>query len=314
MKTPAAKAPAVKVPAAKTSAPKSSAAADPALDGNLLEVIARSLAGLRRSDRRVAEAVLADPQGATEATLGALARRAGVSEPTVLRFCAAVGCEGFRDLRVRLARSLAFARTTSHAAISPDDDLRAIVAKVFDFNLSSLAWARSRLDVAAVEAAVAILAGCARVEFMGLGASGVVALDAQQKFPLFGVPCGAFTDGHQMLMAATMLGPGSAVVGISNTGRSREVVGAVELARAKGAATIGVTGAADAPLAGACDVALVIETLENTDLHTPTISRLSALVMVDVLSTAVCLARGEAHRERLAEMKRRLAETRLGTA
>ena len=72
------------------------------------------------------------------------------------------------------------------------------------------------------------------------------------------------------------------------------------------------TGAADGSLARACDVALVVETLESTDLHTPTISRLAALVAVDVLSTAVALARGQAHRERLAEMKRRLAELRLG--
>ena len=80
-----------------------------AVEDNLLEVIARSLPDLRKSDRRVAETILEAPEAAVEMTLGALARASDVSEPTVIRFAAAIGCDGFRDLRVKLARSLAFA-------------------------------------------------------------------------------------------------------------------------------------------------------------------------------------------------------------
>lgn len=279
------------------------------IDDSILEVIARSLPELRPSDRRVAETILSDPPAALGATLASLARDAGVSEPTVLRFCAAIGCDGFRDLRVKLARSLAFARTTSHSAISPDDPLPTIIAKIFDFNLSNLTWVRSRLDPQAIAAATRALASARRIEFLGFGASGIVALDAQQKFPLFGVPCGAPTDPHQMLMTASMLGPGEVAVGISNTGQSREIVQAIRLARERGASTIGITGS-DGPLSACCDVPILVETLENTDLYTPTISRISALVVIDILSTAVSLARDEAHRDRVAAMKRRLADRR----
>lgn len=279
------------------------------IDDNLLKIIRRALPDLRRSDRRVAETVLAEPVAAMEMTLAALAAAAGVSEPTVLRFCAAVGCEGFRDLRVKLARSLAFARATSHAAISAEDDLGTIVAKVFDFNLSNLAWARSRLDPEPLAAAVAVLSACDRIEFFGFGASGIVARDAQQKFPLFGVPCGAPADGHQMFMTAAMVGPRDVVVSISNTGTTSEVVQATRLARARGARTIGITGS-DGPLLAHCDIGLRVETLENTDLFTPTISRVAAMVVIDILSTAVSLGRDEAHHARIAEMKRQLAKMR----
>src|SRR5690606_19624601 len=159
--------------------------ASESLDDNLLEVIRRALPGLRKSDRRVAETILEAPLAATEMTLAALAEASGVSEPTVLRFCAAIGCEGFRDLRVKLARSLAFSRSTSHSAISAEDDLGTIVTKIFDFNLSNLAWARSKLDPQRLAAAVETLSSCDRIEFFGFGASGIVARDAQQKFPLF---------------------------------------------------------------------------------------------------------------------------------
>src|SRR5690606_11236956 len=224
---------------------------------------------------------------------------------TVLRFCAAIGCEGFRDLRVKLARSLAISRSTSHSAISAEDDLRTIVTKIFDFNLSNPAWARSKLAPQRLAAAVATLSSRDRIEFFGFGASGIVARDAQQKFPLFGVPCGAPTDGHQMFMTAAMVGPRDVVVAISNTGTTREVIQATRLAKERGARTIGITGS-ESPLLRHCDIGIVVETLENTDVFTPTISRVAAMVIIDILSTAVSLGRDEAHRARVADMKRHL--------
>ena len=282
------------------------------LEDPRLEVIAPRRDALRPSDGRVADAILADPAAAVDMTLAALARAAGVSEPTVLRFCTAIGCEGMRDLRVKLARSLAFARTTSHSAISAEDDLPAIVEKMFDFNLSNLAWARSRLDRGAVQRAVDTILAARRLDFFGVGASAIVAQDAAQKFPLFGVPCTAPRDGHQLFMTASMLAPGDVAVGISNTGTSRDVVQGLALARRGGATTIGICGDAEGPMLAECDVGLVVETLENTDLYTPTISRLSALVVVDILSTAVSLARGEGHGARVAAMKEGLARYRTG--
>lgn len=279
------------------------------VDDNLLEVITRGLPNLRKSERRVAETLLADPSSVLSITLAELARRSDVSEPTVIRFALAIGCEGFRDLRVKLARSLAFARTTSHSAISKTDDLSALVGKVFDFNLSNLNWVRARLDQQTIQQAVDALRQANRIEFFGYGASGVVALDAQQKFPLFGVPCGAPLDGHQMIMTAAMLQPGDVAVAISNTGETKQVRQATRLAREGGATTIGITGT-QSPLLEDCDIGVLVETLENTDLYTPTVSRLSAMVVIDILSTAVSLARDESDQTRFAEMKAVLARTR----
>jgi RpiR family carbohydrate utilization transcriptional regulator len=282
-----------------------------AVEHNLLEVIARSLPVLRKSDRRVGEAILAAPEAAVEMTLASLAAAAEVSEPTVIRFAAAIGCDGFRDLRVKLARSLAFSRTTSHSAIAPTDELDGIIGKVFDFNLSNIAWVRAHLDPTAIAAAVEALSRAPRIEFFGLGASGIVALDAQQKFPLFGVPCIAQTDGHQMLMAAAMLRKGDVAVAISNTASTLEVVRAARVARERGATTIGITGS-HGPLLEHCSVSIVSETLENTDLFTPTVSRLSAMIVVDILSTAVSLRRSRVEQNSIAEMKRLLSEIRSG--
>ncbi|MBM3565189.1 MAG: SIS domain-containing protein [Alphaproteobacteria bacterium] len=277
---------------------------------NILEVVRTRLPSLRKSDRKVADVVLADPRRIMGATVAKTAEWADVSQPTVIRFCAAIGCSGFQDFKLRIAQSLALGTPATHSVLRDTDTADAVVEKIFDYTLTSLDWARRHLDPAALNSAINMLKGAKHIEFFGFGASGIVAQDAQQKFPLFGVSCGAHLDSHQQIMAASMMRPGDVAVVISNTGRTRSIVEVARTARESGAGVLGVTGT-DSPLANYCDTCLIIETLDNTDIYTPTISRIAALVVVDVLSTAVALRRGEANRQRFALMKRRLNDLRL---
>ena len=276
---------------------------------NILEVI-RAMAGtLRKSDRKVAETVLADPNRALNQTVAEAAALAGVSQPTVIRFANAIGCSGYQDFKIRLAQSLALGVAATHSVLHESDDPETVARKIFDYTMTSLDWARNHLDQRALVAAVDLLTAAQAIEFFGFGASGIVAADAQQKFPLFGVPCGAQADSHQQFIAATMMRPGQVAVAISNTGATRSVIEMARVARENGAKVIGIVGA-DSPLAHVCDVALIVETLDNTNVYTPTTSRIAALVVIDILSTSVALRRDEAHKARVTQMKRRLRDTR----
>ena len=280
-----------------------------ATNQNILEVVRTQRSSLRKSDGKVADLLLADPRRVLNATLAETADFAHVSQPTVIRFCVAVGCSGFSELKLRLAHSLALGTPATHSVLLATDPAGAVIEKIFDYTISSLDWARHHLDSVAVGQAVAILEKARSIEFFGFGASGIVGRDAQQKFPLFGVPCGAEADSHQQIMVASMMRPGDVAVVISNTGRTRSILDVARIARENGASVIGITGSRS-PLVDDCDVALVVETLDNTDIFTPTISRIAALVVIDILSTAVALRRNDGHRERFEQMKRHLAELR----
>jgi len=209
---------------------------------NVLEVVTNLKAGLRNSDRKVAELVLENPGVVLGATLAKTARRARVSEPTVIRFCEAIGCSGFRDFKLRLAQSLALGMPASHTVLAPGDSPSTLADKVFDDTMNSLNWARRRLDKDAVALAIGALERARRIEFFGFGASGILALDAQQKFPLFGVPCLAHTDSHQQFIAAAMMHPGDVAVAISNTGQTVGIIQVARVARKNGATVIGISG------------------------------------------------------------------------
>lgn len=278
---------------------------------NVLDVVRDALPSLRPSDAKVATLLLEDPSWMLESTVAVVSARAGVSQPTVIRFCTAVGFSGFGEFKLRLAHSLALGRPATNSAIRGSDTLDAVADKIFEHTLTSLDWARQHLDRAALVAAVELLAGARSIAFFGFGASGVVAQDAQQKFPLFGVPCRAESDFHQQVMLASMMEQGDVAVMVSNTGRTRQLVEAARLARGSGAAVIGLVGT-EGDISALCDVVLVVETFDNTGVYTPTTSRIAALVVVDILSTAVALRRDEPHDDRLRRMKRRLNAVRSG--
>jgi len=275
----------------------------------VLELILVRLADLRKSDRRVAELILADPQAALTATVAETARQAGVSEPTVMRFCAALGFEGFQDFKLKLAHSMALGMPATQSVLDAADTPQTLTDKVFDYTMTSLDWARSRLDHEAVADAIDLLAAARRIEFFGFGASWIVAADAQQKFPLFGVPCTVHTDSHQQFIAASMMGPGDVAVAISNTGQTASLLEIMATARETGAAVVGISGRTG-PMEEVSDLLLVVETLENTDIYTPTISRLAALVLIDILAVGVAMRRGPEHGKRITGMKRRLSAMR----
>jgi RpiR family carbohydrate utilization transcriptional regulator len=282
-----------------------------ALSGrNVLELILVRLPELRKSDRRVAEHILSDPQAALLATVAETARRAGVSEPTVMRFCAALGFDGFQDFKLRLAHSVALGVPATQSVLAATDTPQELTDKVFDYTMTSLDWARTQLDHEAVARTIDRLVAARRIEFFGFGASWIVAADAQQKFPLFGVPCSVHSDSHQQFIAASMMQDGDVAVAISNTGQTTSLLEVVGVAKEAGAIVIGISGRAGGSMRRLCHELLVIETLENTDIYTPTISRLAALVLIDILAVGVAMRRGGEHQKRIAGMKKRLSTMR----
>ena len=197
----------------------------------------------------------------------------------------------------------------THSAIHPDDPVESMVGKIFDHTLTTLDRARRALDTDRVREAVDLLLGADDLLFIGHGASGIIAQDALQHGVLFGVPCAAPTDLHQQFMAASTASHGTVVVAISNTGRTTSVLEVTARAQLSGASVIALVGGRS-PLLEMADVALLVRTFEDTDTYTPTVSRLAGLVLVDVLATAVAVARGPEHLERIQRMKEELSAFR----
>jgi DNA-binding MurR/RpiR family transcriptional regulator len=226
-----------------------------------------------------------------------------------MRFCTSLGFEGFQQFKIALAQTLALGISATLSTIGREDTLQELATKIFDHTITSLDRARRFLDLERIEEAVLAIISATELNFAGFGASAIVALDAVQKAPLFGVPCSAPIDSHQQFMAAAVAKPGTVTVVISNTGRTQSILQIAQTARANGAIVIGISGDAS-PLLKYCDIPLIVKTVEDTDVYTPTVSRLADLVVIDILATTVALRRGQDHMNTLTKMKEGLASFR----
>jgi RpiR family carbohydrate utilization transcriptional regulator len=284
----------------------------------LLERIAAALPALPPAEQRVAKLVLADAGGFATLPVGTLAERAKVSKPTVVRFCRSVGYGGLTDFKRKLAGSVNEGVPFVHRAVAEGDSAPELVVKVLDNAVAALLAFRNAAAAASFERAIALLtqAGQAgkRIAFYGVGNSGIVAQDAQHKFFRLGVHAEAVSDGHVQVMGATMLGRGDVLVVISNSGRSRDLLDAAEIARRKGAATVLIT-VSGSPLAQTAasernHVLLATDHPEDHDRYSPMVSRLLHLLVIDILATGVALRLPPTLRPLLQEIKQNLRSKR----
>ncbi|MDR5855381.1 MurR/RpiR family transcriptional regulator [Caballeronia sp. LZ062] len=267
---------------------------------------------LRPSERKLADYVLEAPREVLDLSMTDFAARAGVSQPTIARFCQALGFSGFREFKIRLAQSVAADVPTVYRDVRSDEPAAGVAAKVLDRTIGALIAVRNSLSSHSVAAAIAILADARRIEFYGAGGSGIAALDMQHKFFRLGVPSVAYADPHTYTTSAALLGPGDVVVAISNTGRTKDILDACKSALNGGAKVIAITHG-NSPLARLASVGLFANVDEDTDIFSPMTSRVSHLAIGDILAVGLALARGPDLAEKLAEAKDVLERRRVGT-
>lgn len=275
----------------------------------LLDRIRQQLPQLPAAEQRVAQTLLTRPHAFVQAAINGIAAQAGVSQPTVIRFARSVGCSGLADLKLKLASSLSGGVPYVHASVHPHDTPAEIAAKVFDNSIAALLRCRNAVNAEALQKAIDLLAAAQRMEFYGLGNSGITAADAQHKFFRYGTPAVAYADPHVQAMSASVLGPQDVVVAISASGRSAELLDAVDIARRAGASVVAIT-ASGSPLARRATVALLADAQEDAQVYSPMLSRLLHLVLIDVLAVGVALRKGPALIERLQRAKRSVRSRR----
>ena len=268
---------------------------------------------LRPAEKRVADVVLKDVESAIRASNSQLAQAAGVSEPTVTRFCRAMGCEGVRDFKLRLAQSLvAGTKSSLDETAKPENAPAPYWNAVFGQARQAIGLAERQLDPGSVQNAIKHIADARRVFVFGLGGGSTsLAQDMQFRLFRFGVSVVAYTDPYLMRMVVATVQPDDVVIIISATGRTRELLEAAAIARRYGAAVVALTRPGS-ELAEAVDIPLTLEVPEIVNVLKPTASRFAFLAALDLLATGVAYQLGPAGQETLRRVKLNLMSLREG--
>jgi len=274
-----------------------------------IDQIRQAMPQMRKSEVKVAEYVLNNVDAVIHMRIVDLAQEAQVSEPTIVRFCRALGVNGFQAFKVRMAQSNTVHHSLGQFAIAEDDTSADIIKKIFDTSINQIITTRNFLHSSQVAAAVDALSKSKRVEFYGFGASGAVAMDAMHKFFRLQFSTVAYSDPHMQCMSAVTLQKDDVVVAISQSGRTKDLLHAMDMAQQQGAHVISLSPP-NTPVSDLADLPIHVDINEDTDVFTPMTSRIAHLLVIDCLAVGVAQRKGPDFDDHLAKVKNSISSLR----
>jgi RpiR family transcriptional regulator, carbohydrate utilization regulator len=275
------------------------------IHSNLIDRIRQSVEDLNKAERRVANTMLKDIDGATRMTIKDLAQSASVSEPTIVRFARRMGCEGFSDFKIRLSQDHAIARMF---VLNEDEELprdAALVANhVYEAAAQALAQSFARCDAAALDHAAEAIVGARRVCCLGVGGSSAnVAAEAENRLFRYDIAASFTADPYRQRMVAALSELTDVLLIFSVTGKPRSLVESASTARALGATVIAVTRP-KTPLAKESSILVPLEILDHEKhLQIPSRTRYGQFFMLDCIATLVGTRRLHASAEKLRRVR-----------
>jgi DNA-binding MurR/RpiR family transcriptional regulator len=249
--------------------------------------------------RAILELILDDPDRVLEESFELLAERAGSSVPTVMRTCRDLGFAGLREFKLALAHELALGGSPLHRRVNIADSAADVVAKVSRSAAASVAGVRTQLDMAALDAAVAAIAGARHIDLFGAGAtSWFMAQDLQARLFRLGLSANAWSDYHLQQVAAAAQSPQGVLIVISHVGGMPSLLDAVDIARAQGAKVVALTRPGTA-LAARADMLLGMSVPDDAVMHVGIDAYLNHLTVIEILTVLVAQRCGDSAVQRL---------------
>lgn len=229
--------------------------------GKILDTIGALQTSLTKTEKKIASAILAQPEILSQNSLSEVAKQLDVGEATFIRFCRTLGFKGYTDFKLDLAIELATQEKRSNSIfdtdVSESDTPKEIAVKLQSSLNNVIAETINLLHFQELEYVVEELQKAQRIFLFGVGSSGLTAEDAKHKLMRIGLQTDAVTNNHFMYMQASLLREGDVVIGISHSGYSDEVISALKIARKNHAKTIAITHHIRSPITNVADYVLI---------------------------------------------------------
>lgn len=276
---------------------------------DLIATLQKGRDGFSRSEQRIADIVFEDKQFAVNASIIELAARADVSPPTVTRFCRHLGCNSFSEFKVRLAQSAYIGARYLDPEIKVSST-QEVIDTVMGRAQSTMQVLHENIDPVVLEKIADKILGARMIYAFGSGGnSSLFAHEVQNRLFRLGLRVTASEDHSMQLMMASTLNEDDMVIGLSISGRNREMARALEVASGYGAVTATITKS-NSIVAQASSMSLGVDLPEGKDVLRPSSARYAFLGAIDMIAFLVAIKRKDSAIEPLRRIKRQLVTYR----
>ena len=235
-------------------------------------------------DKKIANYINENKELISKLSVSELAESANVSSASIVRFSRKLGYGGFGELKIEIAKDLTL-KSKDYSYIVKDSDvgINNIVNNITNKTIEVITNTTKLNELDIIEKSIKEIINAKNVYVFGVGGSALVALDLQQKLLRINKPTITFLDSHTQLMVSSNLDKDDIAIGISYSGKSKEVIKSIENAKSKGVKCISITKYGENDLNKICDINLFVSNIENKLREGAISSRIAILTLIDII-------------------------------
>ena len=244
---------------------------------------------MTKTEQKIADVVLEDPEFFMFATVTDVAERAGVGETTVIRFCRKAGFRGFQEFKLAIAQHISDPVDTARGSIDVTDSVQTALEKIVSYNVQTLHDTARLLDSGSVTRVARAVLKARQVYLFGLGSSGITAHDLQYRLMRIGIPAHSEADGHVIAMLCAIASKDDVIIGISASGSTKDLIDALSIARTSNPFIVCITNHARSPITHLVDVVLLTAARETPLQGGALGTKIAQMHVLDALTSAIAL-------------------------
>ncbi len=280
----------------------------------ITDKIQKAFPKLRKSEQQVAHYVLEHTEEMERISLEQLAKKADVSQPTVLRMLRAVGYTGFKEAKIAFTEERMQRKKEEHYDIlgmqlEKSEKVEDVPGIIIGNTIGLLQDSLQTISAKNIEKAVKAIEEATRVCIFSVENSNTVSMDLLTKLSYLGIHCEFNADYYLQSIGAGHMKKGEVAIGISYTGTSKNTVDVLRHAKKNGAKTIAITNFTDTPLIKYADIVILTSNkqfLYGSDIFSRTIH----LAVVDMLYMGLVVNNYEKYEKCLKESGQMIQDRR----
>ncbi len=259
---------------------------------NSLHHMRDNIDSMSRTERAIATYILKNPSAIVSDTLRVSAGKIGVSEGSIINFSKMLGLDGFSALKLNVAQCITpVTHPESGSELDADQGARTMARKVMENLILSVRNTCDLLSDDSLDQAIRMITEAEHIEIYGITSSAMLADDMAYRLLKLGLPVKSETDALICPVSAMMLNDTSLVIAISASGRTTDLLRAINIAKEQGAKVLSITASASCPLAKISDLTLITGTTHYMVDNFSNEAKVVQLFLIEALCSCIAAIR-----------------------
>lgn len=253
----------------------------------------RDYRNLSAAENQVREYILKYPRKVLEYTVYDLARESFTSPATVVRLCKKIDVKGFTHLKVLLAEEIKYFQDMKlnlldSTTIEKDDTPHAVIEKITNIAVKTIEETRVLVNEKEFMKVAHLLEKAVIIDFYGVGASHIVAMDGLFKFMRIGKNVITYQFYDRQYVQAVNSDASHVGIIISYSGETKEMLQIAGILQKNGTPVVAVTSCGENSLNRVADYNLFVTAKETVFRSGAMASRTAQLYIIDILYALYC--------------------------